>query len=256
MADTGESRPCAGESDKLQLPHRDPETGKFRPHDDEMTRDLTYADHEFVNFRLLSQITDDSGDSDGSEQIKYLVEDTVLNLDNDELAMLTSLNAAISVSVTGFSQDQDSNGVGHVTGEVGANLSDADYTGERTEFESVTLQDSTINARNIESVANDEPGLWGLLTATTAGGFKDLSGDGGYYSGGSSTSRDRLDRVFYEETMSGPYIDNTDDINAGMYIRKDSMGAEVQAQMIGQMAFVIYEYDQRRAEFGPVPGGT
>lgn len=221
-----------------------------------MTRDLTYADHEFVNLRLEAQLTDDSAPVVESQFVRYEVEDTVLNLDNDELAMLSFLDASISVSVSGFSQDADTNGTGAVTGEIGANLSEADYLGRDVDTESVTVVESADNAANAAAVANDEPGIWSVVNAITAGGFKDLSGDGGYYSGGSSTGHDSQRRELYAETMSGPYIDSTDDINAQMYLRKDSMGAEVRGQLTAQMAFVIFEYDQRRAEFGPVPGGT
>jgi len=215
---------------------------------------LTYADHEFVNYRLITRITDSSS-SEAEERVQYEIDDDVLALDNDELAMVSWLDASLAAAVSGFSQDQDSNGSVMCSAEIGANLSGSEYLGSVGTDEVREVQ-STGAATSETIRANDEPGLWAALNGGITGGFKDLSGDGGYYSGGGSSTVDRLRREYYAETMSGPYIDSTDNINAAVYVDKDSMGSEVRLQFTGQISFVIFEYDQRRAEFGPVPGGA
>jgi len=216
---------------------------------------LTYADHEFVNFRVSPRLADSSG-SEENVRVQYEIDDSVLGLDNDELAMLSWVDASLSAAVSGFSQDQDSNGSVQVVGEIGANLSGAEYVAQPAETDDVTIIQNNSDADLVSRIANDEPGLWSVTNATITGGFKDLSGDGGYYSGGGNSMGDRQRREYYAETMSGPYIDSTDNINSSVYIQKDSVGAEVRAQLTAQMSFVIFEYDQRRAEFGPVPGGA
>lgn len=220
-----------------------------------MTRDLTYADHEFVNVRITPRLSDQIN-SEANVGVEYAVQDGVLGLDNDELAMLSFIDASFHCAVSGFSQDQDSNGMVQATAEIGANLGSNDYLGQVDADEGVTVVDGGNGVDNAITVANDEPGIWAVLNASPCGGFKDLSGDGGYYAGNSAPDGDHQRREFYSETMSGPYIDSTDNITIGMYFDKDSMGAELQAELTAQMAFVIFEYDQRRAEFGPVPGGT
>jgi len=215
---------------------------------------LTYSDHEFVNFRILSRVTDSAG-SEANRQAEYEIEDTVLNLDNDELAMLSWLDAALCVAVSGFTESQDSNGQVQTTAEIGANLSESDYLSQKLTQQRVSTVETDSNMTTEAAVANDEPGLWSVLNAGTVGGYKDLAADGSPYAGNSVPLNDRQRREYYAETMSGPYIDSTDSINVGVYYNRDSMGGEVYAEVSGQMSFVIYEYDQVRAEFGPVPGG-
>jgi len=233
--------------------HRDPETGQFVSHDGE-NLDLNYADHEFVNARIVPRIPDSSPQG-AVRQLTFEIEDTVLNLDNDELGMLSWMNASMASAVSGFSQDQDSNGSAQCIAEIGANLSDADYLAQPETTQRVT----TLSARGATearaAVANDEPGLWGVLNTAVNGGYKDLSGDGGYYSANSVPSEDRIRREFYAETMNGPYIDSTDSINVGFHVNRDSMGAELLTEICMQMSFIIFEYDQVRSQFGPVPGG-
>ena len=220
-----------------------------------MVRDLTYSDHEFVNFRLTSRLSD-GANSENNEAIRYEINDDVLGLDNDELGMLSWIDASLSVSGSGFSEAQDSNGTAVCTAEIGANLAGSEYLGRQQNIDNVTVVDNDPNFEVDQVTANDEPGLWCLLSAITAGGFKDSAADGERTSGNTVPGEDHQRREYYAETMSGPYVDSTDNLNVGIYLDKDSMGAEVSVQLTGQMSFVIYEYDQRRAEFGPVPGGT
>ena len=232
--------------------HRDPETGQFRAHDDD--RALSYTDHEFVNVRLNLIHDGSTNDRAGTE---YKVEDDVLGLDNDELAQLSFLAAALDVTYEGFDEGSGdvTRGTSQVNVEIGANLSSSEYLSQAEVNTGVQETDTDSSVNSFATRATDEPGLWAALLASANGGFKDYDPDGSY-SGGSTTGSDRMRRLYPEETMGGPYIDSTDDITIGVYNDKTDQDSATRIQVYAQMAFVIYEYDQRRAEFGPVPGGT
>jgi hypothetical protein len=63
-------------------------------------------------------------------------------------------------------------------------------------------------------------------------------------------------RVFQEETSGGPYIDATDDVSIGIFVRKKDVEGAVRTLVFGQMAFLIFEYENRRAEFAPYDPGA
>jgi len=221
-----------------------------------MARELTYADHEYVNFRISPRLSDQIGPT-ANIGLEYEIDDSVLALDNDELGMVSWMNTSLTAAFSGFAEDFDSAGHAQVSAEVGANLSTNEYLGQRNVARDVTVVDGEGGVDNGIRVANDEPGIWTALNAAAGAGFQDSGTDGSKsYSGNGVPGRDRLRREFYAETLSGPYIDSTDNLNVGIYVDKDSADGELQIEVMGQMSFVIYEYDQRRAEFGPVPGGT
>jgi hypothetical protein len=101
--------------------------------------------------------------------------------------------------------------------------------------------------------ANDEPGTWGVLHAGVNTQFADdASGTGG----GSFLGNDRIRRVFREETSGGPYIDSTDDITVGVSLARANTDSPISIEIVAQMAFVVFEYETRRAEFAPYDPGA
>jgi hypothetical protein len=234
--------------------YRDPETGQFLAVDDDQPVELNYSDHEFLNLRIVASNTDEQDANNGTE---YQVESDVLDLENDELAMLSWLNASLSLVFEGFDED-----VGAVTRggafanvEIGANLSSEEFLSQAETNAGVEETDSEQNVSSFALRATDEPGLWAHLNATASSGYKDSDADG-TFSGNSSVDNDRMRRVFREETAGGPYIDATDDVNIGLYVDKQDATSNFRSVIYAQMAFVIFEYENRRAEFAPYDPGT
>jgi len=226
------------------MPHRDPETGQFLSHDDEPL-DLTYSDHEFVNFRLL---VSSSGDDNAVDFTEYKVEDDVLGLDNDELGMLSYLAADVGVTCTSYDVGGTTRGGANANVEIGSNLAGSEYLGESNTDRGMeqTRDDADVLA---VTRANDEAGLWSILSAGIDTAFKD---DGTAIGGGGDFGEDRQRRVFGEETQGGPYIDSTDDITVGVRLSRGDTNARINVNVVCQMAFVVFEYDNRRAQFAPM----
>jgi len=227
--------------------HRDPETGQFLAHDDDEPVELTYADHEFVNARLFAN---HSGSTNNEQTVEYQVESDVLDLENDELAMLSWMTAGIATFFRFTDDAGDEAGSGVAEAQIGANLSGQEYIfvdGGR----GVNITEVTDNV-NGQASADDEAGVWGSLVAKTKPSFVDDSTDA---AGGGAPGHDRLTRHFYDETVGGPYIDSTDDITASIELSKLRSAEELTATMHMQMAFVVFEYENRRAEFAPYDPG-
>ena len=235
--------------------HRDPETGQFVSHDDEPI-DLNYSDHELLNFRI-SEVQGSGGTTpQDAETTTYQVETDVLDLENDELAMLSWLNASISVFYGPFpetSGDVTRGGI-TVTAEIGANLAGNEYLGRPGPTQGIEQVDSEPEVNLLSGRANDDPGLWGHLNVAAMSGYKDTDPDG-TFSGQGTADNDRIRRVFSEETSGGPYIDATDDVSIGIYADRFGTAGDVLLTVYGQMAFVIFEYENRRAEFAPYDPG-
>jgi len=225
--------------------HRDPETGQFLAHGDDEPVELTYADHEFVSARFFAN---HNGPANTEQRSEYKVEDDVLGLENDELGMLSWMTAAITVN-SRFSGQQGSE-AGVITAEatVGSNLSGQEYL-----FVGDGGVESTDETDGVSSFgqADDEAGVWASLIATANPAFSDPD----LGSGGGSGGHDRLTRHYYDETRGGPYIDSTDDITASIEISKLRPEEDAVATVYTQMAFVIFEYENRRAEFAPYDPG-
>lgn len=232
--------------------HRDPETGQFLAHDDDEPVELTYADHDFVNFRI--EIEDQAG-PESTRGTEYKIEDDVLDLENDELGMLSWLNASLVSHVTNFTDGQTTRGSAAITGEIGANVRDSEFV-SLAPGGGVEVLDAEPNVAETFSLqANEEPGLWALLNTAVNTGYKDSDEAGDPYSGGTALTHDRIRRVYYDETVGGPYIDSTDDITAAIWVDKTNTEANIRTVLAGQMAFVVFEYENRRAEFAPYDPG-
>lgn len=232
------------------MPHRDPETGQFLAHgDDDEPVELVYADHEFVNFRLLA--TDTNGDSTFN-QVEYKIEDDVLDLENDELGMLGWMTAAATLSASEVEPSELSLGGARSIVEIGSNLAGDEFLGEANVDRGVEVIDDAGGVFH-STRANDEPGLWAVLNPTiTTQSADDASGTGS----GASIGHDRLTRYYYEETGGGPYIDSTDDINVGIRLSRGRTETAIDTRVVGQMAFVVFEYENRRQEFAPFDPGA
>lgn len=227
--------------------HRDPETGQFvAGHSDEPV-DLNYADHEFVNFRIAFQ--NDSGSSDGLGT-EYKIEDDVLDLENDELGMLSFMNARLAATSGDFSSEDETRGGKLVTAEIGANLADSEYLNQADTDSGIQVTDNEADVNSFALEANDDPGLWGTLSVGLTSGYNATS-DSGSPAGQGMGDNDRIRRVYREETVGGPYIDSTDDINVSIFSRNLASAAEVNGVLYAQMAFVVMEYENRRQEFAP-----
>lgn len=223
--------------------HRDPETGQFLSHDDEPI-DLTYADHEFVNLKFRHE--SDQGEGTNTVSV-YQVDSDVLDLENDELGMLTWMTASVVAATTGFQAGDTTRGGALVTAEVGSNLAGDEFLGKDFDTDGGTkLSEQPASIEVLE--ANDEAGLWAVLNTAVSAPFKD---DGQATAGGGDQNGDRLRRPFMEETNGGPYIDSTDDITVGVRVDKEDANLSVYADIVAQMSFAVFEYDNRRAEFAP-----
>lgn len=232
--------------------HRDPETGQFLSHDDDPV-ELTYTDHEFVNFRL--GLVNGAGD-DSNLGTEYQIESDVLDLENDELAMLTWLNTSMAVYTSNFVEDNATRGGVSITSEIGANLADSEFLNLAQTNSGIQTVDDEGNVNAFAQKATDEPGLWAHLNCSLQQPFQDTDAADQAYSGGASIVNDRMRRVYGEETGEGPYIDATDDINISVFIDKTNADGRVRTFIYGQMAFVVHEYEHRRAEFAPYDPGT
>jgi len=235
--------------------HRDPETGQFLSDDDEPV-ELTYADHEFLNFRIGTIAGTSSGTPTENVGTEYAIESDVLDLENDELGMLAWMNASLSVYFHDFPEfgGEVTRGGAVVNAEIGANLAGSEYLSQTASDEGVQVIEDDDESVQLKLNADDEPGLWGALNATAHSGFKDADADGSY-SGNSVGDNDRIRRVFREETGGGPYIDATDDVTVGIYVDKEGTLTNLHAVVYGQMAFVVFEFENRRAEFAPYDPG-
>lgn len=234
--------------------HRDPETGQFLAHEDaDEPLDLTYSDHEFLNFHVA--VEDDGGEASETE-VTYQIESDVLDLENDELGMLSWLNCSMSLVYEQFPESggETTRGGAYAIAEIGANLAGNEYLGASQPGSGVQIVDDDGDATSFQLNASDDPGIWAHLNASAMSGFKDADADGSY-SGGGSPDNDRIRRAFYEETSGGPYIDATDDVNVGVFFDKAGTQAGLRASVYGQMAFVVFEYENRRAEFAPYDPG-
>jgi len=228
--------------------HRDPETGQFLAHDDDdQPVELTYADHEYVNFEAFALHIGSGGTTTFAE---YKIEDDVLDLENDELGMLAWMTARLTATAD-FDPDDDDAGSAVVTSTIGSNLAGTEYLNDPTEVGGVEIRNTT-NGIGASGEANDEPGTWAILNATVNPAF--LVG-GTDASGGGTNGDDRLTRKFYHETVGGPYIDSTDDLTVGTSIFKLRTEDNIRVTVYGQMAFVVFEYENRRAEFAPYDPG-
>jgi len=232
--------------------HRDPETGQFLSHDDEPL-ELTYSDHEYANFRLAVLNT---GGDDVEIGTEYQLESDVLDLENDELAMLTWLNCSMAVYCSNFVEDNATRGGASVTAEVGANLADSEFLNLASVNDGIQIVDNEADATPYGLRATDEAGLWAHLNCAIQQPFQDTDAADQAYSGGGTTMNDRIRRVYSEETGSGPYIDSTDDINISLFVDKSNADGQVRSIIYGQMAFLIHEYENRRAEFAPYDPGA
>jgi len=231
--------------------HRDPETGQFMSHDD-TPLDLNYTDHEFINFYLTLA---DNGGPSSEVGTEFKIEDDVLGLENDELGMLSWMTATMSVGFTEFEEVNETRGGAQVSAEIGANLADEEFLGLAESDEGVNVMDQPTQIATGALQANDEPGLWAALTAGAQSPFKAEDVDGDDFSGGGDFNTTRQTRHYYDETGEGPYIDSTDDINVGILTEKDRAESELRVQLLGQMSFLVYEYENRRAEFAPYDPG-
>lgn len=243
--------------------YRDPETGEFRSHDDDEPLDLTYADHEFLNFQLSTRVSppdDDYGNTSGGEgspesAIEYKVDDSILGLENDELGMLAWLDTSLAGAVTNFNTADATKGTAQVSAEIGANLSGQEYLG-RGGADGIREVDKPFSnyTSRLKANAHDDPGLWSMLNVAVQSGYKDDDSSGDY-SGNGAPDSDRQRRVLYEETSGGPYIDSTDDISIQIHPVFHDAEVDLQLELTGQMAFVVFEYENRRAEFAPYDPG-
>jgi hypothetical protein len=228
--------------------HRDPETGRFLAHeDDDEPVDVHYSDHEFLTFRATAEAVQ-SGDN--RQNIEFQVDSDTLDLENDELGMLAWMTARLTL-VTQFSGEGQQAGKVQAEASVGSNLSGAEYLHQKQNEigASVVSEDDAIGGN---ASANDDPGVWAYLATTDAPAFQDLNAGA---AGGEANGRDRMTRRFHQETMGGPYIDATDDVSAGISIEKVRSNEAAEATVVTQMAFLIFEYENRRAEFAPYDPG-
>lgn len=234
--------------------HRDPETGQFVAHGDDEPVEITYSDHEFVNFVVETRIGEEQ--LDDNKTAEYQVETDVLDLENDELGMLTWLSASLSVTPEGFPEvgGEETRGSAHVQAELGANLAGSEFIAQTEGEQDIQTVQSDANVGAPRLQASDDPGLWAHLNASATSGFKDADADGSY-AGQGSPDNDRIRRVFGEETSGGPYIDSTDDINIGLYMDLDKFDTALVTVVYGQMSFLVFEYENRRAEFAPYDPG-
>jgi hypothetical protein len=228
------------------LPHRDPDTGQFAAHDDPV--DANYSDFEFVNYRISTRVLGGINAEIGTE---YQIETDVLDLENDELAMLTYLNASLSIGFEGPPEEQETRGGAGVNVEIGANLADSEFLSLATENSGIQEVDSETEVNSFAQRATDEAGYWAHLSATANSAFKDNDAAGDPYSGGASVDNDRMRRIYGEETVNGPYIDQTDDISISQYVDRYDVTTPLRTFIFGQMAFLVFEYENRRAEFAP-----
>jgi len=233
--------------------HRDPETGQFLAHGDDEPVELTYADHEFLNFFLNIRST---GDQDASRTSEYQIESDVLDLENDELAMLSWLNTSMSLVYETMPETggEVTSGGAFAIATIGANLTGREFPTHSIPDFGMQAVDEPGDVESLALNANDEPGIWSHMNATAASGYKDADADGSY-SGGQSIDNDRMRRVFREETGGGPYIDATDDVKVGLLVNKEDTEARLRTVIHGQMSFVVFEYENRRAEFAPYDPG-
>jgi len=237
--------------------HRDPETGQFLEHEDaDEPLDLNYSDHEILNYRLVTVTGGGSTTANTNSEAEYQIESDVLDLENDELAMLSWLDTSMSLVYEDYPElgGEITRGGAYVNAEIGANLAGSEYLSTPAANRGVETIEEDDVVGSIALGANDEPGLWAHLNASASSGFKDADADGSY-SGNSTVDNDRMRRVFDEETGSGPHIDATDDISIGIFVDRQGTVANLRSAVYGQMAFVIYEYENRRAEFAPYDPG-
>lgn len=221
-------------------------------HDDDEPIDLNYADHEIINFRIATVTGTGSGTANENVGTEYALEDDVLDLENDELAMLSWMNVSASGFYHKFPElgGEITRGGAVINVEIGANLADSEYLSQTETDSGVQIIDEDSESVPVSLDADDEPGLWGALNLGVQSGFKDADADGSY-AGNSVADNDRLRRVFQDETRGGPYIDRTDDVTIGIYVDKDGSIGDLRTTVYGQMAFVVFEYENRRAEFAP-----
>jgi len=217
---------------------------------------LTYADHEFVNARIGVENTPDGPNSDSNTGTEYAIDESVLGLENDELAMLSWLNASLCVGFTKFDREDTTQGGANVGAEIGANLSGDDFLFQADNATGVSVTDESDDTVAQAVLANDSAGQWAVLNAGASSPFKQQTDSGDDYAGNGDFNTDRFRRVYSEETRGGPYIDRTDDINIGLYIDREGSFANIRAEIAVQMAFVVFEYDNRRAEFAPYDPGA
>jgi len=236
--------------------YRDPETGQFVAMDDDEPVELTYADHEFVNFRLTPTFRKSTGPQ-VEEGVEYAIEDDVLDLENDELGMLAWMNASMSAYVSDFDEEDTTKGGATVLGEIGSNLAGQEFLSQADAPRGVQVVSDNKTVGSGGNVASDEAGMWGMLNLAIVSGYNNAatSEEGGPYDGNSVPDNDRFRRVFQEETIGGPYIDSTDDITVGLYVDKDNSRTIVEVELVAQLAFVVFEYEHRRAEFAPYDPG-
>lgn len=207
--------------------------------------ELTYADHEFVNFRL--EAVDQADDNDRVFQ-EFKIEDDVLDLENDELGMLSWLRAGVSLSATAADPSELSLGGAETVVEIGSNLSGNEYLGENNNDRGVEVVRDSSSVFNIVR-ANDEPGLWALMNPSiTTQSADDSSGTGT----GADLGEDRMTRRFYQETGEGPYIDSTDDITVGILCQRGRTETAITTRVVCEMSFVVFEYENRRQQFAPL----
>ena len=237
--------------------YRDPETGQFVAVDDDEPVELTYADHEFLNVRLTPTFGRDGTDEDSERGAQWQVDQEVLDLENDELAMLAWMNASMSAYVSAFNEESTTKGGATVLGEIGSNLAGDEFLSQADVAAGVQQIESDAGVFAGGNVANDEPGIWGVLNLAVISGYNNAAtaDEGGPYDGNSVPDNDRLRREFYSETRGGPYIDATDDVNLAIYVDKDNANARIEVELAAQMAFVVFEYEHRRAEFAPYDPG-
>jgi len=236
--------------------HRDPETGQFMTHDDEPV-ELNYSDHEILNFRISGLNGSGETAPRDAESVTYQIDQDVLDLENDELAMLSWLDTSISVFFAPFPEDGGNvtRGGVHLTAEIGANLAGSEYLAKADPDFGIQEIDVEPEVNSFALNAADEPGTWAHLNVSATSGYKDTDPDG-TFSGQGAGDNDRMRRVFSEETSGGPYIDATDDISIGIYSNRNGTAGDFLFTVYGQMSFVVFEYEDRRAEFAPYdPGG-
>jgi len=230
--------------------HRDPETGQFVADDGEEI-DLVYTDHEFVNLSVRVEHVDDPT---SNRTVEVEVDDSVLALENDELAELGWMTARLAAmgEFTDPSVDSAEAGDAAVRATVGSNLSGAEYLHSNASTTGVNEVSADNGIASVGS-ANDDPGVWAKLGCFC--GSNVIPPDNG--AAGAVNGGDRLVRRYHEETMGGPYIDASDDITAGISVEKERNEENIDVLLQAQMAFIIYEYEHRRAEFAPYgPGPT
>jgi len=233
--------------------HRDPETGQFMSHDDEPV-DINYSDHEFLNFAIELDV--DEAPSTDIDLLEYQIESDVLDLENDELGMITALSAVMTVRPGRFGEfggDVTRGSLG-VIAEIGANLSGNEYLAHAELDQGVQEVSGADNTEAGRLNASDDPGIWAALTAAAVSGYKDTDPDGNF-SGQGNTDNDRMRRVFSEETSGGPYIDSTDDVNVGFRLNRRGTQSPFVVVIYGKMSLLVFEYEHRRQEFAPYDPG-